>query len=201
MLKVGLTGGLASGKTVVAREFEKLGCTVISADRLGHEVLRREGEAFADVVAEFGEEILVADGEINRKALGKIVFADPDKLKKLNSFVHPHVFKKQEKLFTEIAGRDPKAVVISEAAIMIESGSYTRYDRIVIAVCPPELQIRRYCDREGASEADARARLARQMPLEEKREYADYAIDTSGTKQETERQVRKIHQELLREAA
>ncbi len=201
MLKVGLTGGLASGKTFVAREFEKLGCAVISADRLGHEVLRREGEAFADVVAEFGEEILDADGEINRKALGTIVFADPAKLKKLNSLVHPHVFNKQEKLFAEIAVGDPKAVVVSEAAIMIESGSYSRYDRIVITVCPPDLQIRRYCDRESASEADARARLARQMPLEEKRKYADYVIDTSGTKQETERQVREIHQELLREAA
>ena len=201
MLKVGLTGGLASGKTFVAREFEELGCAVISADRLGHEVLCREGEAFGDVVAEFGEEILGDDGEIKREALGKIVFADPGKLKKLNSLVHPHVFQKQEKLFAEIARRDPKAVVVSEAAIMIESGSYTRYDRIVLTVCPPELQVRRYRDREGASETDTRARLARQMPLEEKRKYADYVIDTSGTKQETTRQVREIHQELLREAA
>ncbi len=201
MLKVGLTGGLASGKTFVAREFEELGCAVISADRLGHEVLRREGEAFGDVVAEFGEEILGDDGEIKREALGKIAFADPGKLKKLNSLVHPHVFQKQEKLFAAIARRDPKAVVVSEAAIMIESGSYTRYDRIVLTVCPPELQVRRYRDREGAPEADARARLARQMPLEEKRKYADYVIDTSGTKQETTRQVREIHERLLREAA
>ena len=200
MLKVGLTGGLASGKTFVAGKFEELGCAVISADRLGHEALRREGEAFGDVVAEFGEEILGDDGEIKREALGKIVFADPGKLKKLNSLVHPHVFQKQEKLFAEIERRDPKAVVVSEAAIMIESGSYTRYDRIVLAVCTPELQIRRYCEREGASEDDARARLARQMPLDQKRKYADYVIDTSGTKQETETQVREIHQKLLREA-
>ena len=201
MLKVGLTGGLASGKTFVARQLEKLGCTVIYADRLGHEVLCRDGEAFDDVIEEFGQAILDDDGEINRKALGKIVFADPDKLEKLNSLVHPHVFQRQRKLFAEIAARDPKVVVVSEAAIMIESGSYTRYDCIVITVCPAEMQIRRYCEREGASEADARARLARQMPLEEKRKYADYVIDTSGTKQETKKQVREIHEKLLREAA
>ena len=201
MLKVGLTGGLASGKTFVAGKFEELGCAVISADRLGHEVLRREGEAFGDVVAEFGEEILGDDGEVKREALGKIVFADAAKLKKLNSLVHPHIFQKQEELFAEIERRDPKAVVVSEAAIMIESGSYIRYDRIMLTVCTPELQIQRYREREGASEDDARARLARQMPLEEKRKYADYVIDTSGTKRETESQVREIHQQLLREAA
>ena len=200
MLEVGLTGGLASGKTFVAGVFDKLGCAVVSADRLGHEVLRRDGEAYGDVVSEFGEDILGDGGEINRKALGEIVFADPAELKKLNSLVHPHVFHKQEKLFAEIARRDPKAVVVSEAAIMIESGSYTRYDRIVVTVCPPELQISRYCEREGASEEDARARLARQMPLEEKRKYADYVIDTSGTKRETERLVGDVHQKLLREA-
>ena len=201
MLKVGLTGGLASGKSFVAGVFQQLGCVIVSADRLGHEALRRDGEAFDDVVAEFGDSIVGKDGEIDRKALGKIVFADPAKLKTLNSLVHPHVFEKQEKLFVGIAARDPQAVVVSEAAIMIESGSYARYDRIVLTVCPPEMQIRRYCKREDASEADARARLARQMPLEQKRKYAHYVIDTSGTKQETEAQVRKIHEELLREAA
>ena len=201
MLKVGLTGGLAGGKTFVAGVFERLGCVVVSADRLGHEVLRRDAEAFDDVIAEFGESILGEDGEIDRKALGGIVFADAAKLKKLNSLVHPHVFQKQAELFAEIERRDPKAVVVSEAAIMIESGSYTRYDRIVLTVCTPELQIQRYCERQGASEDDARTRLARQMPLDQKRKYADYVIDTSGTKQETESQVREIHQQLLREAA
>ena len=201
MLKVGLTGGLASGKTFVAGVFEQLGCAVISADRLGHEALRRGSAAFPAVVAEFGDAIVGEDGEIDRKALGEIVFADEAQLKQLNALVHPHVFQKQEKLFAEIAGRDPQAVVVSEAAIMIESGSYARYDRIVVTVCPPELQIRRYSEREGASEAEARARLARQMPLEEKRKYADFVIDTSGTKQETRRQARELYQRHFRKIA
>jgi len=115
--------------------------------------------------------------------------------------VHPHVFRRQEQLLEQIRERDPGAVVVSEAAIMIESGSYKRYDCLIVTVCPPELQIERYCEREGASEADARARLARQMPLEEKRKYADYVIDTSGTKAETARQVGELYRRLKQEAA
>ena len=201
MLKAGLTGGLASGKTFVAAELEKLGCHTISADRLGHEVLMRDGEAYDEVVREFGSAIVGSNGEIGRKALGGIVFADPERLKVLNALVHPHVFRRQEKLLEQIRERDPGAVVVSEAAIMIESGSYKRYDCLIVTVCPPELQIDRYREREGASEADARARLARQMPLEEKRKYADYVIDTSGTKAETVRQVGELYRRLKQEAA
>lgn len=199
MLRVGLTGGLAGGKTFVADVFERLGCFIISADRLGHEVLRSDGEAFDDVLAEFGESILSDNGEINRKKLGKIVFADAETLRQLSLLVHPHVWQRQEDLSSEIAKNDPKAIIISEAAIMVETGSHTRYDRIVITVCPPELQIRRYCERENVSESDALARLARQMPIEEKKKYADYIIDTAGTKQETEIQVCSVYEELLRE--
>ena len=201
MLKVGLTGGLASGKTFVATEFEKLGCHTISADRLGHEVLKRDGEAYDEVVSELGSGIVGPGGEIDRKALGGIVFADAERLGVLNALVHPHVFRRQEKLFEQIREKDPGAVVVSEAAIMIESGSYKRYDCLIVTVCPPELQIERYCKREGASEADARTRLARQMPLEEKRKYADYVIDTSGTKDETARQVGELFRQLKQEAA
>ena len=201
MLKAGLTGGLASGKTFVAAELEKLGCHTISADRLGHEVLMRDGEAYDEVVRQFGSAIVGTSGEIDRKALGGIVFADPERLKVLNALVHPHVFRRQETLLEQIREKDPGAVVVSEAAIMIESGSYKRYDCLIVTVCPPELQIERYCKREGASEADARARLARQMPLEEKRKYADYVIDTSGTKGETARQVGELYRRLKQEAA
>ena len=201
MLKVGLTGGLASGKTFVATELEKLGCHTISADRLGHEVLKRDGEAYDEVVSEFGSGIVGPGGEIDRKALGGIVFADPERLGVLNALVHPHVFRRQEKLFEQIREKDPGAVVVSEAAIMIESGSYKRYDCLIVTVCPVELQIERYCKRDGASEADARTRLARQMPLEEKRKYANYVIDTSGSKDETTRQVGELFHQLKQEAA
>lgn len=201
MLKVGLTGNQGSGKTFVAQEFEKLGCYAISADRLGHEVLKRDGEAYEEVVREFGSAIVGSDGEIDRKAVGRIVFADPERLKTLNTLVHPHVFRRQEEYFERVREKDPDAIVVSEAAIMVESGSYKRYDCLIVTVCPPEMQIERYCEREGANEAEARARLARQMPQDEKRKYADYVIDTSGTKDETARQVGELYRQLKQEAA
>lgn len=199
MLKVGLTGGLASGKTFVAAILEQLGCRVFSSDRLGHEVIRSDGEAFDRVVEEFGNGILGADGEIDRGRLGKIVFADEAKLTKLSSLVHPYVSKRQESILARVAAQDADSIVVFEAAIMIETGSYSRYDRIVVAVCPSELQVHRYCEREGVSTVDALARLAMQIPIDEKREYADYVIDTAGTKQETKRQVRAVHQKLLQQ--
>ena len=200
MLKVGLTGGLATGKTYVAGLLEKLGCYVIHADRLGHEVLLPGAEAYEDVVTEFGAEIVTADGTIDRKALGSVVFSNPDRLEVLNALVHPHVFRRQNEFFDTVARKDAHAVVVSEAAIMIETGSYKRYDRVVLTVCPPDMQIRRYAEREGATDDEARERLARQMPLDDKKKFADYIIDTSGTKAETEDQVRQIYLQLGKEA-
>ncbi len=201
MLKVGLTGGLASGKTHVARLLQDLGCHVIQADQLGHEVLQRGGEAYDDVVREFGPHILAPEGEVDRKALGRIVFADPARLATLNSLVHPHVFRRQEEFFAQIARNDSQGIAVVEAAIMIESGSHRRYDRLVLTVCPPDIQIRRFMERDGATEEEARRRLARQMPLEEKRKFADYVIETSGTKEETRRQTREVYQRLRAEAS
>lgn len=196
MLKVGLTGGLASGKSFVAGVLEGLGCRVAYADRMGHEILEPDGEAYSDVIREFGSSIVSADGSIDRKKLGALVFADKSRLGELNALIHPHVFRRQEAFFDEAARADPHAVAVIEAAIMIETGSYKRYDKLILAACPAEVQIERYMTREGASEAEARARLDRQMPLDEKRKYADYIIDTSGTKDDTERQVRKVYAQL-----
>lgn len=200
MLKVGLTGGLASGKTFVADVLAELGCRVIHADRLGHEVIEPDGEAYADVVREFGQEIVGTDGRIDRRRLGNLVFPDPQRLEVLNSLVHPHVFRRQQQFFERIAREDPRVIAVVEAAIMIESGSYKRYDRLVVAVCPVEAQIERYRRRENATEQEARDRLARQMPLEDKRKYADYVIDTSGTTLETGEQARRVYQELRKQA-
>jgi len=200
MLKVGLTGGLASGKTFVAGVFERLGCRVAYADRMGHETLEPGGEAYHDVIRAFGPAIVAENGSIDRKKLGAIVFAQNSRLDELNALIHPHVFRRQEAFFAEAERADSKAVAVVEAAIMIETGSYKRYDKLLLAACPPEVQIRRYMHREGASEAQARARLDRQMPLDEKRKYADYVIDTSGTKVDTERQVRDVYA-ILKELA
>lgn len=200
MLKVGLTGGLASGKSFVGRCLTELGAHVAQADRMGHEVLEPGGEAFDEVLAAFGREMLDGQGRIDRKRLGAVVFGDPKKLEKLNALVHPHVFARQELFFAEVAKKNPLAVAVIEAAIMIETGSYKNYDRLVLAACSEEEQVRRFIHREGADETQARERLARQMPLDDKRAYADYVIDTSGTKEETRVRTAALWEKLKQEA-
>ena len=201
MLRVGLTGGLASGKSFVARVFRELGAHVIEADKLGHETLLPGGEAYAGAVAEFGEGILGPDGAIDRHKLGAIVFAEQARLDKLNALVHPAVFRRQQAFFEQVAAEDPQAVAVVEAAILIETGGRARYDRIVLAVCPPEVQVARFIAREGATAEQAWARMARQMPLSEKIPFADYLIDTSGTPAETEQRARAVYVKLQQEAS
>jgi dephospho-CoA kinase len=201
VLKVGLTGGLASGKSFVADCFARWGGHVLHADLAGHAALEPGGEAYADVVRTFGDSILRPDGSIDRKALGDIVFAEPDKLAQLNALVHPHVFARQRVFFQDVERKDADGVAVIEAAIMVETGSYKQYDRLVLAVCPPETQVQRFVAREGASEDAARARMARQMPLADKIPFADYVIDTSGSKDETVSRARAVWEKLKEEAA
>ena len=200
MLRVGLTGGLASGKSFAAREFERLGCIVLQADRLGHAILAEDAAVLGEVTAAFGEQVLGADGAVDRKALARVVFASKDELERLNAIVHPRVFERVEGFFRRTARRDPGAVALVEAAIMVETGSYRRYDRLVLAACPREAQIERFVQRDGATRAEAEARLGRQMPLEEKRKYADYVIDTGGSESKTLEQVRAVYRSLRDEA-
>ena len=196
MLKVGLTGGLASGKTFVGEALASYGCLLIQADVLGHEVLAPGGEAYQQVVNEFGGAILSAEGAINRRALAACVFGSPDRLARLNSLVHPPVLRREEQLLAEFAARQPHGIAVLEAAILIETGSYRRFDRIILVVCEEGRQIERAMRREGASLEDVRARLSRQMPLAEKRKFADFVIDTSGEKEDTLRQTRAVYEAL-----
>jgi len=200
MLKVGLTGGLASGKSFVGACLQELGAHVIQADRLGHEALEVDGEAYPLVVEKSGDEILLAGGEIDRKALGAIVFPAPEKLEALNAIIHPIVWRRQQEFFSEVEEKDPHAVAVVEAAILIETGAYKRYQRLVVAACPPEVQVARFRAREGATEEQARARMDRQMPLEEKLPFADYVIDTSGSKDETRGRAAEVYAKLRAEA-
>lgn len=195
MLRVGLTGGLASGKSFVGRALADLGCHLIEADELGRQVLEPGGEAYGRVLREFGTEILDAEGTINRRKLAALVFADPQRLEKLNALVHPPVIYREEEMIAELEARDPHGIAVVEAAILIETGSHRRFDRIVLAVCRPEQQIERAMER-GATREEALARLRHQMPLEEKRKYAHYVIDTSGSCEETLRQVREVYRSL-----
>jgi dephospho-CoA kinase len=195
MLRVGLTGGLASGKSFVGQTLAELGCHLIKADQLGHELLLPGAEAYASVVREFGEVVLDAGGTVNRRRLAAEVFDKPERLEKLNRLLHPLVFRREEEMLAEFQASDPNGIAVVEAAILIETGSYKRFDKIVVAVCSREQQIERAIDR-GLSRHEALARLARQMPLEEKRRYADFLVDTSGEKEDTARQVREVYSRL-----
>ncbi len=197
-MKVGLTGGLACGKSFVGEVLRSYGCLLIQADELGHAVLEPDGEAYHDVVREFGSGILGADGRIDRRALASQVFGAPERLEALNRLVHPPVYRREDELMAEFAAREPHGIAVVEAAILIETGSYRRYDRVVLVTCREEQQVERAMRREGASEGDVRARLSRQMTLEEKRKYAHFVIDTSGEKEETVRQTRAVFHELRR---
>jgi len=198
MLKVGLTGGLACGKSFVGEVFRECGCLLIQADELGHAALAPGGEAYDGVVREFGREVLDAAGRIDRQALAARVFGAPERLAALNRLVHPAVFRREDELMAEFAAREPRGIAVVEAAILIETGSYRRYDKIVLVTCREQQQVERALRRDGASEADVYARLERQMPREEKQKYADFVIDTSGEKEDTVRQARAVFEELRR---
>jgi dephospho-CoA kinase len=198
MLKVGLTGGLASGKSFVGDALASYGCLVVQADELGHAVLSPGGEAHDAVVREFGADILDDAGEIDRRRLAKLVFDQPEKLARLNALVHPPVVRREEELAAAFIERKPDGIFVVEAAILIETGSYKRFDRLILVVCTEEQQVERAMRREGAVEAVVHARLSRQMPIEEKRKYAHFVIDTSGTKESTLRQTEAVYEALRR---
>jgi dephospho-CoA kinase len=196
MLKVGLTGGYATGKSFVAAELERLGCHLIYADALGHRVLEPDGDAYKPTVAAFGPEILSPEGRIDRKKLGAIVFADPKLLGKLTGYVHPAVFRLENDMLAEFAAQDPAGMVVVEAAILIETGRYKNFNRLILTTCDEETQIRRAMQRDGASLEQVRGRLSNQMPLEKKKRYADFVVDTSGEKSETLKKIGEIYSEL-----
>ena len=198
MLKIGLTGGLACGKSFVGQALVGLGCHLIEADQLGHEVLLPDGEAYADVVREFGREILNPGGTIDRKRLAAQVFGKPERLARLNELVHPRVIRQEQELMDQFARLDPNGITVVEAAILIETGSYTRFDRLILVECDQELQISRALKRDNGDRSEVLARLERQMPVEEKRKFADYVIDTSGSKEETLSRVREVYDSLRR---
>jgi dephospho-CoA kinase len=198
MLRVGLTGGLASGKSFVGRSLADLGCYLIRADELGHRVLEPAGEAYEAVVREFGTGILNPDRTIDRRRLAALVFHDPARLEELNAVVHPPVRARTARLLEQYEADHPNGIAVVEAAILIETGSYRDYARLLLAVCGKEQQIERAMARDGLTREEVLDRLSRQMPLEEKIQYADYVIDTSGTKEITLARTRAVYESLLR---
>lgn len=191
MLKVGLTGGIASGKTTAAEMFAARGCRVLNADRMAHDLMRPGQPAFEEIVQRFGRDVLAADGSIDRSRLGQIVFADPAKLVELNRILHPRVVTAIEKEFAAIEGQDPGAIALVEAALLVEAGYHKKLDTLVLTWCRPEQQVERLL-KKGLSRAEAEQRIAAQLPVEEKRRHADYVIDSSGPLEATTQQVEKI---------
>jgi dephospho-CoA kinase len=196
MLKVGLTGSIAVGKSYVVSVLRELGCVVFDADKVAHSVMEPGRPAYQDVVNEFGAGVLAEDGSIDRGKLGAIVFADEARRKRLNEIVHPRVIAEQDRLLREAEAADPGGIAIIDAALMIESGGYKRFDKLIVVFCDTETQIERLMKRNQISREDAERRVAAQMSSDEKRKYADYEIDTSGTFEETRRRVVDVYKEL-----
>jgi dephospho-CoA kinase len=196
MLTVGLTGGIATGKSIVAGLLEARGCRLFHADAVAHEQIAPGGPAYEAVVDSFGEEIVNSSGTIDRTRLGAIVFADPARLEHLNSLIHPHVLALTEHEIKQYEQSHPDGIFVAEAALHIEIGYHRRFDKLIVTWCPPKQQIERLLARGSLTKEAADQRLNSQMPAESKKEYADYLVDCSGTLGETEEQVARIYQEL-----
>lgn len=201
MLIVGLTGGIASGKSLVSRVFRELGAHVIDADRIVHDLLSAGTEPWDEIRAYFGDGVLLPDGCIDRKKLGTIVFNDREKREWLNRCLHPRVFESFRTQVRRIGASHPGALVVLDAALLVETGFHRRMDRLVVVCADPDQQLRRLMARDGLSREQAEARIASQMPMAEKCAAADYVIDNRGAREDTERQAREVFSVLNEEAA
>jgi len=196
MLKVGLTGSIAVGKSFVVDVFRELGCHVLDADETAREVVEPGTAGLARIEESFGKEVILSTGELNRSKLGAIVFADTTKRQLLNSIVHPLVIEKQNAWIDAWEEADPDGIAVVDAALMIESGSYKRFDRLIVVWCRPEVQLERLMLRDKLSADEAARRIAAQMSQDEKRSYADLSIDTSDGFAEARRQTIEIFEQL-----
>lgn len=209
MLKVGLTGGIASGKSVVGEMFTGLGAHVVQADLIAHLLLQPGEPVYKVVVQHFGKEILSPDGSVDRRKLAEAAFGSPDRnvpsrIEELNQIIHPAVIQRQEQWMDEVIREDPKAVAMVEAALILEAGAAKGFDRLVVVTCRPEQRIERWArrlhvDTETAKREVVR-RMSAQLPDEEKVKAADYVIDNSGWLDETQRQVKDIYAKLKAES-
>lgn len=200
MILVGLTGGIATGKTTVARMFKRYGAVVIDADQLARQVVRPGKPAWREIVAAFGKDILTPRGSINRQALGAMVFRDRRKLRKLERIIHPRVAREQQRLTRRIAARLPNAVVVYEVPLLFESGAHTRVDKIIVVTADRETQVARLKRRNGLSRAEALRRITQQMPLARKVRRADVVLDGTDDKAAVRKVIRRLIGGLRRDS-
>ncbi len=196
MLKVGLTGSIAVGKTFVCEVFREMGCHVLDADQTARDVVRRGTSGLHKIVEYFGDGVLRSDGELDRAKLASIVFVDEKKRETLNSIVHPLVFIKQDRWLAAREAEYPDGIAIVDAALMIESGGYKRFTKLIVVWCEPAIQLKRLMLRDNLTESEALRRIASQMPQDEKKTYADHLIDTSKGFEDTRLQTAGVFERL-----
>jgi dephospho-CoA kinase len=212
VLKVGLTGGIASGKSTVGQMFVALGARLIQADEIAHQLMQPGQEVYAEVVRHFGAQILDPDGRVNRARLAEAAFGSSagegeqglSRVQELNHIVHPEVIRRQERWMEEAGQRDPHAIAIVEAALLLEAGAAQSFDRLLVVTCRPEQRIERWAHRLHVDQETARSevmrRMAAQFPDEKKIKSADYVIDNSGSLQQTSHRAQEIYRELRDQA-
>lgn len=203
MLKVGLTGGMSSGKSVVGEMFVKLGAHLIQSDTVAHQLMQPGQAVYDEVVRRFGPGILNPDKSVNRARLAEAAFGQPSRIEELNRIVHPAVIERENRWMDEIARQEPHAIAMVEAALILEAGTQNRFDRLVVVMCRPEQRAERWAERTKVDLESARRevtrRMAAQRPDEEKIKAADYVIDNSGSLDEMRRQVQRIYEQLRAE--
>ena len=199
MLRIGLTGSIGVGKSFIASVFSDLGCHVLDADDAAREVVAAGSAGLKDVVAEFGNEILRDDGTLDRSKLGTLVFENAEKRAALNSILHPYIIAQQDRRLRELEVKDSAGIGVVDAALMIESGGYKRFDKLIVVYCRPEVQIQRVMVRNKLSREDAERRISAQMSQEEKKKFADYLIDTSDGFEAARKRTEEVYRELTKE--
>jgi len=196
MLKIGLTGSIAVGKSFVCDVFRELGVPVLDADVTAREVVAKGTEGLSAIREEFGDVVIADDGELDRTRLGEIVFADAEKRNRLNSIVHPLVMEAQDEWLRQREVEKPDGIAIIDAALMIESGGYKRFDKLIVVWCDDSVQLERLMRRNGFDESEARRRIAAQMSQEQKKSYADFLIDTTSGFDSARIQTKEVLQKL-----
>lgn len=198
MLRIGLTGSIGVGKSFVASVLSELGCRVLDADDTAREVVAPGSPALKDVVAQFGIKILQNDGTLDRSKLGGLVFGDANKRAVLNSILHPYIIAQQDERLRKWEAEDPRGIAVVDAALMIESGGYKRFDKIIVVYCRPEVQLKRVMTRNNLSRDEAERRIGAQMSQEEKKKFADYLIDTSDGFEAARKRTEEVYGELMK---
>ena len=196
MLLVGLTGGIASGKSLVSAILRSLGAYIIDADVIARDLVKPGLPAWKEIVGKFGRDILSEDNSINRKLLGDIVFKDTAKREVLNSILHPKIFEEEDRQRKEIEKEHPDAIIIFDVALLIETGTYERMDVVVLVCSDEELQIKRLMERNGFTREEALDRIKAQVSAEDKKRYADYIIDTSKSEEDVKRQTIELYKKI-----